>query len=87
MLKGLLSGIFGNRHDRERKRVQPIVDEINEHYERLQSVSEDELRSQTAKFREQLKERTSELDARIARRGKCRCRSRSPAAGAADATG
>src|SRR3954470_14534362 len=66
MLKGLLTGIFGNRHERERKRVQPIVDEINEHYERLQGVSEDELRGQTAKFRVLLAERTAELDARIA---------------------
>ena len=46
-LTGMLSGVFGTRHDRERKRVQPIVDEINEHYARLQTVSEEELRSQT----------------------------------------
>ena len=43
-LTGLLSGVFGTRHDRERKRVQPIVDEINEHYARLQTVSEEELK-------------------------------------------
>ena len=29
MLKGMLSGVFGTRHDREKKRVQPIVDMIN----------------------------------------------------------
>src|SRR3989337_2394087 len=43
---GILSGVFGTRHDRERKRVQPIVDEINEYYSRLQGVSEEELRGQ-----------------------------------------
>ena len=47
MLTGLLSGVFGTRHDRERKRVQPIVDEVNEHYARLQTISEEELRGQT----------------------------------------
>lgn len=64
-LTGLLSGVFGTRHDRERKRVQPIVDEINEHYARLQTISEEELRAQTAKFRLRIGEVTSELEARI----------------------
>src|SRR4051812_35983792 len=65
-LTGMLSGVFGTRHERERKRVQPIVDEINEHYERLQGVSEDELRGQTEKFRVRIRERTGEIEARIA---------------------
>src|SRR5687767_2229428 len=63
---GILSGVFGTRHDRERKRVQPIVDEINEHYARLESVSEEELRGQTAKFRARILEVTGEIEARIA---------------------
>src|SRR6478672_1422160 len=66
MLKGVLTNVFGTRHDREKKRVQPIVDQINEEYERLQSVSEEELKGQTAKFRAQLSEATSELESRIA---------------------
>ncbi len=66
MLTGLLSGVFGTRHDRERKRVQPIVDEINEQYARLQTISEEELRGQTAKFRARIAEVTSEIEARIA---------------------
>src|SRR3982751_5361258 len=65
-LTGMLSGVFGTRHDRERKRVQPIVDDINEHYERLQGVSEEELRGQTEKFRARIRERTGEIEARIA---------------------
>ncbi|MFL5499496.1 MAG: preprotein translocase subunit SecA, partial [Gemmatimonadaceae bacterium] len=65
-LTGLLSGVFGTRHDRERKRVQPIVDEINEHYALLQTIPEDELRGQTAKFRARIAEVTREIEARIA---------------------
>jgi preprotein translocase subunit SecA len=65
-LTGLLSGVFGTRHDRERKRVQPIVDEINEHYARLQTTSEEELRGQTEKFRARIREATGEIEARIA---------------------
>jgi preprotein translocase subunit SecA len=66
MLTGLLSGVFGTRHDRERKRVQPIVDEINEQYARLQTVSEEELRGQTEKFRARIREVTTDIEARIA---------------------
>ena len=66
MFKRLLTGVFGSRHDRERRRVQPIVDEINEHYARLESVSEAQLQGQTAKFRVLLAERTATFEARIA---------------------
>ncbi len=66
MLKNLLGSVFGTRHDRERKRVQPIVDEINEIGERLKSVSETELKGQTDKFRELIRARTAELSAQIA---------------------
>ncbi len=66
MLKGVLTNVFGTRHDREKKRVQPIVDQINEEYERLESVPDDELRGQTARFRERILEATSELEARVA---------------------
>ena len=65
-LTGLLSGVFGTRHERERKRIQPIVDEINEHYERLQGVSDEELRGQTDIFRARILERTGEIESRIA---------------------
>ncbi len=65
MIKGILSKVFGTRHERERKRVQPIVDAVNEHYQRLQSVSEEELRGQTAKFRTVLAERTAALNQRV----------------------
>ncbi|MEO7821962.1 MAG: preprotein translocase subunit SecA, partial [Gemmatimonadaceae bacterium] len=63
---GMLSGMFGTRHDRERKRVQPIVDEINEHYARLEGVSDEELRGQTVTFRARILEVTGEVEGRIA---------------------
>jgi preprotein translocase subunit SecA len=66
MLKTIAKALFGTRHDRELKRVQPILDEIHEHEERLGSLSEDDLRGQTAKFREIIKERTENLERRIA---------------------
>src|ERR1700694_67140 len=75
-LTGLLSGVFGTRHDRERKRVQPIVDEINEQYARLQTISEEELRGQTEKFRARIREVTTDIEAHTA---EPRDQSRAPA--------
>jgi preprotein translocase subunit SecA len=66
MLKRLISGVFGTRHERERKRIQPLVDEINGHYERLHGVSEEELREQTVRFRARIAERTAPLEAKVA---------------------
>jgi preprotein translocase subunit SecA len=65
MFKKLLGSVFGTRHERERKRVQPIVDEINIEYARLQTVSDAELCAQTVKFRAIIEERTAELRGRI----------------------
>ena len=66
MVTNLIKKVFGTRHDRELRRVQPMVDQIRGHGERLQSVSEEELRSQTERFRERLREATGELEQRIA---------------------
>ena len=66
MLKRLVTAVVGSRHERERRRVQPIVDKINEWDERLQQVSERELQNQTQKFRALIAERTGELERRAA---------------------
>ncbi|MDQ2890164.1 MAG: preprotein translocase subunit SecA [Gemmatimonadota bacterium] len=62
---GLIKSVFGSRHDRERRRVQPLVDTINEEYERLKGVSDEELRGQTERFRARIREATGDLERRI----------------------
>jgi preprotein translocase subunit SecA len=66
MLKKLIGAVFGTRHEREQKRVQPIVDEINAQGARLQQLSEPELQRQTEKFRGIIAERTAEVSGKIA---------------------
>ena len=66
MFKRVLTAFMGTRHERDRKRIQPILDAVHEHEQRLASVHEDELRGQTAKFRARLHERTHELETRAA---------------------
>ncbi len=65
MFNKLIGAVFGSRHERERKRVQPIVDDVNEEYARLQTVSDAELQGQTAKFRAIIESRTADLRGRI----------------------
>jgi preprotein translocase subunit SecA len=66
MLKKVISAVLGTRHERESKRIRPIVDAINAEYARLQQVSEEELRGQTARLRGIISERTAALEAKVA---------------------
>jgi preprotein translocase subunit SecA len=61
MIKTLMTSVFGTRFDRERKRIQPIVDQIHGHEERLKDLTDDELKAQTLRFRERLGEATGAL--------------------------
>jgi preprotein translocase subunit SecA len=64
-MKAVIKKVFGNRHEREAKKLQPLIDEINEIAEELQSLSEEELKGKTAEFRQRVGERTAELEGRI----------------------
>ncbi|MCD6307863.1 MAG: preprotein translocase subunit SecA [Candidatus Latescibacteria bacterium] len=56
ILNKALTGIFGSKTDRDLKTIQPYVEEINEIYEGLASLSDDELRGKTDEFRQRLRE-------------------------------
>jgi preprotein translocase subunit SecA len=56
MLEPILKAIFGSKHEREVRRVRPIVDEINRHAEAYNSLTEDQLREKTAEFRTRFQE-------------------------------
>ncbi len=58
MIKSLMKRVLGTRFDRERKRLQPVLDQIHAAEERLKALSETELKSQTQQFRDRLAERT-----------------------------
>src|SRR5258705_4227868 len=66
MFKNILTAVLGTRHQRDLKRIQPILDAIHEHEKRLAGVTDDEVRAQTAKFRGILQERTGALETRAA---------------------
>jgi preprotein translocase subunit SecA len=54
MATSILTKVFGNKHDRDIKKVEPLVAEINEYTEEYESLSENELQAKTNEFRERL---------------------------------
>ncbi len=61
MLDKLLTKIFGSANERRLKKMWPIVAQINQMEERIEKLSDDELRGKTAEFREKL-DRGATLD-------------------------
>ena len=54
MLETVLHKVFGSKNERELKRLQPIVEQINQHEPSLSNLALDDLRERTHTFREQL---------------------------------
>ena len=61
MIKALAKKVFGDRHAREARKLQPLVDEINHIYDGLAALSQDELRGKTDEFRTRIQERLSSV--------------------------
>ncbi len=60
-----LGKIFGNKHEKEFKAYSPMVDEINEQFDLLRNLSNDDLRGKTIEFRSRIADYLSEIDADI----------------------
>jgi len=54
MFARLFKKIFGTQHEREIKKLNPQVDEINRYWEQFKELSDDELKAKTSEFRERL---------------------------------
>ena len=66
MLKTLATKVFGDRHAREARRLQPLVDEINRIADELHALPEAQFLKQTEKLRGIVGERTREIEASVA---------------------
>ena len=65
MLGQILKKILGDKSDKDRKAYQPIIDKVNEIYENIHDISDDELRARTSTFQERIKEATASLDEEV----------------------
>ncbi len=55
-MRKIIKKIFGTANDRALAKLRPIVDEINQHYEKLHSLTDEELKNKTEEFRKGIKE-------------------------------
>jgi len=62
---GFLAKVFGSKSERDIKAIQPLVGKINEHYAKLSSLSNDELRGKTIEFKGRISAFLSDIDGKI----------------------
>lgn len=65
MINRILNSVFGNASDKLIKTLRARVAEVHDHTNRLQSISHDELRGETAALRENLYNRLSDIQSQI----------------------
>ncbi len=65
-MKGFLSKVFGDKHKRDVKKLNPLVDKINAEWEQIRPLSNDELRNKTVEFKAKISEHLRDIDERIA---------------------
>jgi preprotein translocase subunit SecA len=61
----IVKKIFGDKHEKNLKELWPVVDVINGEYEKVKSLSDDELKAKTGEFKERINEHTSETRKQI----------------------
>ena len=61
----IVKKMFGDKHEKSLKLLWPVVEEINQEYEKLKQLSDDELRAKTQEFRDKINEFTAETKKQI----------------------
>ncbi len=65
MLEKLVTKIFGNKHERDRTRILPIVNNINEYYDQYHTLTDKELQAKTTEFKARIEAATADIKAEI----------------------
>ncbi len=55
----------GNKSEKDVRTIEPIVEQILEEYEKLSTLSNDELRAKTIDFKERIQAHITEIDTEI----------------------
>ena len=54
MIQKTFTKIFGSKHGRDRKKMEPVVVEINQFYEKFNDLSDEQLQNKTEEFKERI---------------------------------
>ncbi|MCK4346783.1 MAG: preprotein translocase subunit SecA, partial [Bacteroidales bacterium] len=66
-ISGVLGKIFGNKYEKDLRELTPYVQIINVEYEKIETLSNDELRKRSVELKELIRNSTSEEEKEIAR--------------------
>jgi len=61
LINTLVAKVFGTRNEREMKRLQPVVDQINALEAQMRAATDDDLRAKTDEFRAKVAERLGQI--------------------------
>src|SRR6185503_14275230 len=62
---GILNKVFGSKSDRDYKELSPFVGKVNAEFDKLQSLSNNELRAKTGDFKARIAEHLQDIEAEI----------------------
>jgi preprotein translocase subunit SecA len=57
--------VFGDKHSKNIKELEPVVIEINEFYEQVKDLSDDDLRGKTQEFKQRIQDHTAEIRQKV----------------------
>ncbi len=61
----IIKMVFGDKHSKDVKILSPVVEEINQEYEKIKSLSDEALKAKTPEFKEKIEQYTSETRSKI----------------------
>ena len=64
MIDRIVTKLFGTKHERDTKKMMPVVEEINRHFEACRQLTDEALRSKTDEFRGRIEEEVGRSELR-----------------------
>ena len=65
IINSLLKVFLGDKSGKDLKKLTPLVDDINNYFSQLSSISNDQLRDKTIEFKKIISDQTSEINKSI----------------------
>jgi preprotein translocase subunit SecA len=60
-----ITKLFPSKHEKDVKEILPLIDDINEQWEAIRNLSDDELRAKTTEFKQRITDETAEITAQL----------------------
>ena len=64
-MKNFIKKVFGDKQVKDLKKLWPIVEEINEEYEKIKDFNDEQLKAKTQEFKDRIQNHTAELRQQI----------------------